>query len=153
MRIILICLMVCLLGCSNFSNQKQIIGTWETDSVYTYYNGFDLTLGKSDTWPVYSYGQDGIMLEIMRGQEEKKSFVYEFAANDSLVINPTTSGEEKYYEIIRLNRNKMVLKQIQKPIFPGGNQLRYEIRYFSRSGDPTEVDVKFGDPRNGSVRE
>jgi hypothetical protein len=135
--------MACLSGCSNYGKQKQIIGTWETDSVYTFYNGFDMTLGKSDTWPVYSYGEDGIMLEIMRGQEEKKSFIYEFAGNDSLVIHPTTGGDDKYYEIIRLKRNKMVLKQDQKPVFPGGNQLRYEIRFFSKTGDPKEIDHRF----------
>ena len=150
MRITLICLMACLSGCSNFGKQKLIIGTWETDSVYTFYNGFDMTLGKSDTWPVYSYGQDGIMLEIMKGQDEKKSFTYEFVGNDSLVIHPTSAGDDKYYEIIRLKRNKLILKQNQKPIFAGGNQSRYEIRFFTRSGDPQEMDVKFGDPRNGS---
>ena len=148
MRIILICFLVCLSGCSTFSNQKQIIGTWEVDSVYTYYNGFDMTLGASDVWPVYSYGQNGIMYEIK--SEGEKSFVYEFIGNDSLFIHPTSSGNESYYKIIRLSRNKMVLKKNKNPIFKGGNQHRYEIRFFSKIGEPKEINVTFGDPRNGS---
>jgi len=141
--------MVCLSGCGKFSDQNQIIGTWETDSVYTYYNGFEQTLGKSDGWPVYSYGQDGIMYEIM-GELGEKSYLYEFIGNDSLGIHPTSSGNESYYEIIRLNRNKMVLKKNKDPLFSGGNQQRFEIRYFTKTGDPQEIDVKFGDPRDVS---
>ena len=149
MRIILVCLMVCLWGCSKNSNRKQIIGTWEIDSVYTYYNRFDQSLGKSDDRPVYSYGKNGIMHEI-KGELGEKSFFYEFIGNDSLFIHPTSSGNEAYYEIIRLNRNIMVLKKNKKPVFPGGDQHRYEIRYFSKIGGPKETEVKFEDPRNVS---
>ena len=133
-------------GCQTGSADELILGEWEIDSTYTFYNGFDFVQTESDGWAIYSFDRDGIMKEVQ--PEGYMSYLYALSHRDTLLLQPTRGGELSRFFILHLDRKRLVLRKTKDPIFSGGSQQRYEIRYFSRKHDQSsEEPTPFDDPR------
>ena len=134
-----------LTSCKKNVPQDLILGTWKIDSTYTFYNGFEKKQsGNNNMWPIYTY--DGkISREIKSGTY--RSFFYQIQGSDSLMLKPTQSGDTLFFSIVKLEKDRMVLKKGKDPLFSGENQKRYEIRYFSRTTPPKDSLIPFRDPR------
>ena len=137
----------CLSACENKTRQDLIVGAWKIDSTYTYYNGFDFVQRAPDgDWPTYIYEKDGMMKEMKAGYFQH--YFFEFHSEDTLVVSSTRGGENATFNILNLDAAQMALKKSKKPVFSGGGQERYEIRYFSRITSSTDSLPLFTDPRN-----
>lgn len=106
---------------------NSLQGTWKVDSVYSFYNGFDMTSPGQE--PLYHFQSDGRLR--MTKDKEYRYFFYK-VQNDSLIY---TTLEDKRVDgllILDVNDEQLVLKKSKSLLFMGGNQERYEIKYFSR---------------------
>ena len=137
---------LCLISCEDLKHQELIIGAWKIDSTYTYYNGFDFTqrAGHGD-WATYVYEKDGMMKELKT--DLLRLYFFELPTKDTLVVSAARGGENTTFNILHLDRQRMILKKSKKPVFPGNSQERYEIRYFSRTPLPADSLTMFSDPR------
>lgn len=141
-----ILIMGSLFRCTSPDREELIIGAWQVDSTYSYYNGFNYVQRKAGPdWATYVYDEEGIMKEIKFGSFQ--SYFFEFYSRDSIIVRPTQGGDETNFEILQLNAQKMVLKKNMQPIFNGPKQERYEIRFFSRTDLPEAASIPFSDPR------
>ena len=111
--------------------EKDLFQAWKADSIFQYTNGFTekKAVISSDDNIVYAYDPTGRLTMIK--EDERRSIQYKLVGNDSLIyINP----KGRYlngYRILALTPNKLVLKKNLRPLFPGKNQVSYEIRQFS----------------------
>lgn len=85
------------------------------------------------------------MKEIKYGSFQ--SYFFEFEGGDTIWHKPTAGGEQIAFKILQLNQDHLVLKKSKNPIFSGGNQERYEVRYFSKTEMPEQDALPFTDPR------
>jgi hypothetical protein len=114
--------------CSHCQWEKSDLhGTWKLDSVYTYYNGFDMTSPGKE--PLYHFQDDG-RLRMTQGTEFR-FFIYE-VENDSLSYHTLDDQLIDAFEILDIDDNKLILKKEKKVLFTEKNQERFEIKYFSR---------------------
>lgn len=108
----------------------NLIGSWKTDSAYYFYNGFHQTqTGNGSDWSIHTYNQEGKVFEEKFGTS--RSHWYELKG-DTLHWNNPAEGSNEHYQVLHLSRNRLVLKKAKPPLFPGDNQERYEVRYFSK---------------------
>ena len=118
-----------LYACTSRDLSKDIGGTWKIDSVYTFYNGF----GSMETTIVdleqYTYLPNGQV--DMSWSGTTRSMRYDLSIQDTLKYFED-EREVSRYQILELDNNRMVLKKDKQPLFSGGRQERYEIRYFSK---------------------
>ncbi len=117
------------ISCGN-DLEPRLIGTWQIDSVYDYYNGFTFTDKKPYPLEVHVYQPDKTMLR--KGMGEVKTYYFELN-NNTLTIRDlplATTGNEM--EIVTITDSSLVLRKNKRPDFPGANQERYELRYFHR---------------------
>ena len=136
-----------LLACESKKPHNLIVGAWKIDSTYTYYNGFDFTRRASDrNWATYVYEKDGMMKELKTGHF--RQYFFELPSKDTLVVSAAQGGENARFNILHIDEHQMTLKKSRKPVFPGGKQERYEIRYFSRIPLPADSLTLFGAPRD-----
>ncbi|HEY8934933.1 MAG TPA: hypothetical protein VIM65_06910 [Cyclobacteriaceae bacterium] len=113
------------------SDRKElIVGSWKTDSVYTYYNGFGFTRTDMEETPLQHYQADGKLK--MTREDETRFFFYSLPATDSLIQQTLDRKNLGSFKILLLDENKLILKKIKSPLFSGKNQERFEVRYFSR---------------------
>lgn len=118
------------LGCTPHPSEV-IVGSWQVDSVYSYYNGFDLwEHEEGPDWANYEYTLDGQMKEIKFGSY--RSYRYELSG-DILFWVSEQNQEAGQFELLELQSDYMVQRRSKAPIFPGKGQERFEIRYFSRA--------------------
>jgi len=123
-------MLACILwSCDSSYSEQDIVGIWHVDSAYTYYNGFSNMVLDSTGWARYAYLEDGNMKEIKEGSY--KPFLYEIVG-DTLIHRKPNGQLFTSYQIFKLTADQMVLKKEKPPIFQGGNQERYEIRYFTK---------------------
>lgn len=124
---------VLLAGCQS-SPEAAIRGAWQVDSAYLYYNGFETRQyrGGSD-WATYQYDEKGTVREIKF--DTYRSYDY-FFEGDTLYWRGEDGAIWGKYEILTLNKQRMVLKKEKPPVFPGAGQERFEVRYFSRTEAP-----------------
>ena len=111
-------------------NPDALLGTWKLDSVYNFYNGFDMTTPGQE--PLYHFQEDGRLR--MTLDKEFRFFLYD-VQGDSLTY---TSADDKLVDgllILSLNDQQLVLKKEKAPLFTGDKQERYEIKYFSKVKD------------------
>lgn len=132
--IILAIIISFLFSCKQKAHEKLVLGAWKVDSTYNFYNGFEMreTEDGSD-WATYVFDDQGIVKEIKYGTF--RSYQYRFNDNKMIWLLEEYA-EESEFEILKLFGNQMVLKKVKPPVFPGDNQVRYEIRYFSRTETP-----------------
>lgn len=148
-RLIFLFFTLIISACESNIQPKHLTGVWKVDSAYTYYNGFDFMETKPGSdWATYVYDEEGLVKEIKYGSF--MSYFYSIRPKDTLILRSTRGGDEVVFQILKLNRDQMVLKKTREPIFQGGNQTRYEIRYFSRTEMPKEENIPFDDPRKSN---
>jgi hypothetical protein len=118
--------------CTQQSSDKKelIIGSWKTDSVYTFYNGFGFTRKDTEEIPLQHYQADGKLK--MTRDDESRFFFYSMPVTDSLIQKTLDNKNLGRYKIILLDENRLILKIAKSPLFTGKNQERFEVRYFSR---------------------
>ena len=121
--------MMLLSACAGRDPKKEITGTWKIDSVYTFYSGF----GSMETTIVdleqYTYLPGDQVNVSWSGTT--RGLKYDLATQDTLKYFEN-DREVSRYLIIKLADGRMVLRKDKPPLFAGGKQERYEIRYFSK---------------------
>jgi hypothetical protein len=121
-----ICMTFLLAQCHT-KNAKDLHGTWKVDSIYSFYNGFDMTSPGQE--PLYHFQPDGRLR--MTQDKEFRYFIYK-VQGDSLSY---TTLEDKRVDgllIVTLDDQHLVLKKEKPLLFKGTNQQRFEIKYLSR---------------------
>lgn len=113
------------------SKEKQIQGTWKTDSIANFVNGFSHTNNSQDEhWSNFEYNDKNEVFE--RRKAEFRQYNYRLVSSDSLVYLDSAGSFLNGYKILKLTEDQLILKKDQKPYLPGKNQKLYEIRFFSR---------------------
>ncbi len=132
--------MVLLLGACGSEPREVLLGAWQVDSVYLYYNGFEQrqTMPGAD-WALHQYRPDGTVREIR--YDTYRTFRYEIE-EDRLHWRSPNGRTGGAYQIMELQPRRLVLKREKPPLFPGRRQERYEIRYFSRAEAPVETATR-----------
>ena len=127
-RILVVALWLACVSC-NQSADVQIIGNWRMDSIYDNYNGFSFTNRNPYPKEVYEYRKDNTVLRKGMGEQLE----YRYRLRDSILTLTDTAGSQgSEFIILHLDKNRMALKKNRKFLFPGKNQVRYEVRYFTR---------------------
>lgn len=113
----------------NPKTDVQILGNWRMDSIYDNYNGFSFMNTNPYPKEVYEYSKNNTVLRKGMGEQLE----YKYALADSLLtLNDKTGNQSSEFIILHLGNKQMVLKKNRKFLFPGKNQVRYEIRYFTK---------------------
>ncbi len=107
----------------------QIIGNWRMDSIYDNYNGFSFTNTDPHPKEVYEYRKNNTVLR--KGMGEQLEYQYRLA-DSILTLSNAMGNQNSEFIILHLDENRMALKKNRKFLFPGKNQVRYEIRYFTK---------------------
>jgi hypothetical protein len=129
MRLLFLFMTLGLFACQPKIDRTQLRGNWRVDSVYRYYNGFDMHLpGKADD-PTYRY-LAGNKVREQKGRDYRE-YSWEWHEPDTLVYRAPEGAVIGAYQVLELRPARMVLKRQQANIFEGEGQQRYEIRYFS----------------------
>jgi hypothetical protein len=123
-------LAIVLVACNDSDRRTLIQGSWKKDSVYTYYNGYGLTFRDMEESPIQHYQPNG-RLRMTRDQESRY-FLYSLPSGDSLIQQTLDQKNLGRFLILTLDDGHLALKKSSSPIFPGKNQEKYEIQYFSR---------------------
>ena len=105
----------------------QLHGAWKVDSVYSFYNGFNMMSPGAE--PHYHFQEDGRLR--MTLDKEFRYFNYELR-NDSLHYHSNDNRVEEKFLILELDENHLTLKKTKSPLFKQNNQERYEIKYLSK---------------------
>ena len=127
-RILAVALWLTDVSC-NPSADVQIIGTWRIDSIYDNYNGFSFTNTQPFPQEVYEYRKNNTVLRKGMGEQLE----YKYLLTDSTLSVSEAAGNPAYeFIIVHLDKNRMALKKNRKFLFPGKNQVRYEVRFFTR---------------------
>ena len=99
------------------------------DSIYDNYNGFSFTNTNPYPKEVYEYRKNNTVLRKGLGEQLE----YKYQLTDSILsIADAIGNSASEFIILHLDKNKMALKKNKKVLFPGKNQVRYEVRYFTR---------------------
>jgi len=122
-----ICLTFLLTQCHT-RNITDLHGTWKVDSVYNFYNGFDMTNPGEE--PLYHFQPDGRLR--MTQDTEFRYFIYNILG-DSLTYSTVDEKRVDGSLILTLNDQHLVLKKQKPLVFKGANnQERFEIKYLSK---------------------
>jgi hypothetical protein len=117
------------LGACDQPAEVKIVGSWQMDSIYDNYNGFGFTNKNPYPKEVYEYRKNNTVLRKGMGEQLE----YRYACNDSILsISEATGGPSGEFIILHIDQQRMALKKNKQPLFSGKNQVRYEIRYFTR---------------------
>jgi len=113
------------------TKERQIQGTWKTDSISNFVNGFSHTNNSQDEhWSNFEYNEKNEVFE--RRKAEFRKYDYKIVSGDSLVYLDSAGNFLNGYKILKLDESHLILKKDQKPYLPGKNQKLYEIRFFSK---------------------
>lgn len=129
MEFFLFVLLLVFTNCeSSGYRQKLLVGAWKTDSTFMFYNGFHQSQYKEGAdWATHLYHADGKVEEQKFGTSRAHRYTWEA---DTLIWSGS-AGEQRFL-VLELQSKRLVLKKIKQPLFPGENQERFEIRYFSK---------------------
>ncbi|MDQ6478607.1 hypothetical protein [Dyadobacter sp. LHD-138] len=131
MKRVIACIILVSLLTQCVSKETKLQGTWRTDSISTFVNGFTHTNNSQDEhWSHFEYNSKGEIFE--RRKAEFRKYNYKVLSSDSLVYLDSAGSFLTGYKILKLNDKQLVLKKIQKPYLPGKNQTLYETRFFSK---------------------
>ena len=108
--------------------QTYLPGTWRIDSVYDYYNGFSYTNRNPTPKEVYDYRKDSTVLRKGMGEQ----LLYRYSLQDSTLAIIASGRQIDQFVIIHIDDSLLVLKKDKRFLFPGNNQQRYEVRYFTK---------------------
>ncbi len=127
---VIIVIALSAVSCRKNFSAEQLTGSWQTDSVYTYDNGYGLTYRDLHEEPLQHYEQDGKVKMTMGN--EFRWFNYELIQPDSLIIFNQNNKPVNKYLLLKLDEQQLVVKKQNALIFSGPGQERYEIRYLSK---------------------
>lgn len=108
----------------------KLTGAWEIDSVFDYHNGFTFTNKHPSPKEIHEYHADGTMLR--KGMGEVKQYYYELNGKRLAIRDLPNASTANEMEIIKLDNDQLVLRKNKRPLFENKNEIRYELRYFSR---------------------
>lgn len=131
-----LCMVFLATGCMSENthiHSAYLIGEWKTDSIMTYYNGFETREKASPFESIFTYKTNQIVRE-SRGTDFRE-FQYDFIAPDSLAYISPEGKLLGTYQILELKPEKLVLKKEKGVLFPGKGQERYEVRIFSKQSE------------------
>ena len=123
----LIILLLLLTAQCRTRDAHRLEGTWQVDSVYSFYNGFDMTSPGQE--PLYHFQPDGRLR--MTKDKEFRYFIYK-VQGDSLIYTTSDDRRVDGLLILEVNDQQLVLKKAKSVLFKGDNQERYEIKYLSK---------------------
>ena len=126
---IFLLLSFCIVAC-NEPKETELLGSWRLDSVYDYHNGFTFT--NRDPYPkeVHEYKNDKTMIRKGMGEQLE----YHYSCVDSILKLTGSAGNPSgEFIIVQLDDNRLALKENKKPMFQSKNEVRYEIRFFSKT--------------------
>jgi hypothetical protein len=126
-RLLSIASVLFAVACSPTDHEPLPLGMWKIDSIYTHYNGFNFTRKDVTDEPYVEYLPEG-KLKMSKGKESRY-FSYE-VKTDSL-FHYLDHATEKFV-INRSDKKHLVLRRDLRPLFKEANQVRYEIRFFSK---------------------
>jgi len=118
-----------VLSCKTGVDQKKLQGAWRFDSLYDYYNGFSYMNRNPQPAEVHVYKGANTMLR--RGMGHEKTYYYQIEEKQ-IVISDSLGSSGARHLVLKLDSNQLVLKKENRPLFPGENQVKYEIRFFTR---------------------
>jgi hypothetical protein len=118
-----------VLSCKSTVDQKTLHGAWRMDSLYDYYNGFSYMNRDPQPAEVHVYKGEHTMLR--RGMGHEREYYYAIEGKH-LIISDTLGAPEGKHIVLRLDSTQLVLKKENRPIFSGENQVKYQIRFFTR---------------------
>jgi hypothetical protein len=118
-----------VLSCKSTVDKKILHGAWRMDSLYDYYNGFSYMNRGPQPAEVHVYEGDHTMLR--RGMGHVREYYYKVEGKN-LVMSDTLGAPEAKHMVLRLDSTQLVLKKENTPLFPGENQVKYQIRFFTR---------------------
>src|SRR5688572_3518236 len=87
-------------------------GTWQVDSVYSFYNGFDMTSPGQE--PLYHFQPDGRLR--MTKDKEFRYFIYK-VQGDSLIYTTSDDRRVDGLLILEINDQQLVLKKAKSVLF------------------------------------
>lgn len=117
-------------SCNSRPQEQLLLGSWQVDSVYSYYNGFVYwQRDEGPDWATYVYHPNGQMDEVK--YDNPRHYKY-FLSHDTIYWESLSQSGRGWYKVLALNPQKMVLKKEKAPMFGDHTEERYEIRYFSR---------------------
>jgi hypothetical protein len=122
-------LSVVVLSCKSTVDKKALHGAWRMDSLYDYYNGFSFMNRNPQPAEVHVYKGDHTMLR--RGLGHEREYYYAIEGKN-LVISDTLGAPEANHILLKLDSTQLVLKKENRPLFPGENQVKYQIRFFTK---------------------
>ena len=128
--ILLLPIIYSLQACQSPVSPDQLIGSWQTDSIYTYYNGFQDSRKAGGYESMFTYKPNGIIRE-SRGTDFRE-FIYQWKEPDTLTYQSADGRQIGTYQVLKLGKNELILKKQKGPIFEGKGQERYEVRFFSK---------------------
>jgi hypothetical protein len=123
----LLMLILLLLTKCQTKDVSNLHGTWKVDSVYSFYNGFDMTSPGQE--PLYHFQPDGRLR--MSKDKEYRYFIYKIQ-NDSLIYTTADNKRVDGLLILDVNEQQLILKKAKSVLFKSNNQERFEIKYLSK---------------------
>ena len=118
-----------VLSCKSTVDQKTLLGAWRMDSIYDFYNGFTYMNRNPQPAEVHVYKGANTMLR--RGMGHEREYYYAIEGKN-LVISDTLGAPEAKHILLKLDSTQLVLKKENLPLFPGENQVKYQIRFFTK---------------------
>lgn len=123
-------LSILALSCTSSVDQKKLQGAWRMDSLYDFYNGFSFMNRNPQPAEVHVYKGEHTMLR--RGMGHERKYYYTIKSNQIIVSDSLGASGVGIHLVLKLDSTQLVLKKENRPFFPGKNQVKYEIRYFTR---------------------
>lgn len=111
------------------NSDTPLVGSWRLDSIYYFDNGFTYTNRAPYPSEVHVYKSDSTFLR--KGMGREKLFTY-YLNKKELVIKDSSGGPDAKLTIIRADSNVLAIRKEKSLVFPGKNQERFEIRFFTR---------------------
>ena len=111
-------------------DRSHLLGRWQIDSVYRFYNGFEQHLPGQPDDPTYQY-LPGEKVREEKGRDYRE-YRCEWHEPDTLIYRAPEGQVIGTYQVLELRSDRLVLKRAQPLIFAGKGQKRFEVRYFSR---------------------
>ncbi len=141
LRIVFVISLIAFFGaCQSPQPSEKILGAWKVDSTYNFYNGFDFTEQENGAdWAILLYEDKGTVKEIKFNTYQEHHF--EFVRNDSMVFKNESGKVVSSFRLKFVDDDHLILRKDKAPVYAGKNQKRYELRYFSRTTPPQNLDA------------
>lgn len=125
-------LLILLTASCRADYSTTIVGTWQVDSVASFYNGFTYRSSARHWNEFHQYDTTHVVIQRTDGSQRLPYLIDQ----DTLRFLDAQRTPVSQFTIIGLTDSLMILRKEHSPLWPGPQQQRYEVRYFSRSTSP-----------------